>query len=123
MSYQFFELEEFTCKCGCGLNTMSEDTLSRLDRARLIASIPFVINRGCSCTSHNAFVGGSDTSSHIGDKGVEACAVDIKCTTSRERAIIIKALVEVGFTRIGIAKTFIHADTDQNKTPNVFWVY
>jgi len=50
-------------------------------------------------------------------------AVDIKAVTSETRYKVISALLAAGFTRIGIAKTFIHADTDPDKPANLTWVY
>jgi uncharacterized protein YcbK (DUF882 family) len=118
MDSKFFKLEEFTCKCGCGLTNISPTLVSKLDKARGIADIPFVINSGCRCEKHNKMVGGSKSSSHL--KGL---AVDIKATTSTQRYKIINALLIAGFTRIGVAKTFIHVDIDQDKARNVIWTY
>ena len=58
------------------------------------------------------------TSSHI--KGL---AVDIKATDSSTRFKVIEALVSVGFTRLGIADTFIHVDWDFDKSQEVIWTY
>jgi len=49
--------------------------------------------------------------------------VDIHCTNSRGRAIIIDALRKAGFTRFGIGNTFIHTDNDPDKDPDVMWLY
>jgi hypothetical protein len=35
----------------------------------------------------------------------------------------VAALIASGFTRIGIADTFIHVDNDPVKTPAVVWLY
>ena len=50
-------------------------------------------------------------------------AVDISCNSSRDRSIILTALIDSGFTRIGIGKTFIHVDLDKSKSQNVIWMY
>ena len=114
---KYFTYEEVSCKCGCKLSVRRE-LVNLLDDAREIAGIPFVITSGARCESHNRKVGGSKDSSHL--KGV---AVDIKATTSRERYEIVNALMQVGFTRIGIAKTFIHCDLDRDKPQQLIWVY
>ena len=49
-------------------------------------------------------------------------ACDIHCVDSHSRQIIVNALIQAGFTRIGIAKTFVHADTDQFKN-DALWLY
>ena len=123
---KYFTDSEFECPC-CGQNWFDIETSNMLDEARDIAKIPFKLNSACRCFKHNSEVGGSNTSSHLienefGERKI-ATAVDISCTSSSARAKIMKALIQVGFTRIGIAKTFIHCDTDKDKSPNVFWLY
>ena len=98
-------------------NNMSKEFLFVLDEAREIAGIPFVINSAYRSPEHPLSIK-NPSSSHI--KGL---AVDIKATDSNTRFKIVKALVTVGFTRIGIADTFIHVDLDLDKTQNVIWTY
>ena len=100
------------------LDKMDKEFLLKLDRAREVAQIPFKINSAWRSAEKNQEVGGKPNSSHL--KGL---AVDISVTDSRSRFIVLKALIQVGFHRIGIAKTFIHVDDDKNKDPEVAWVY
>ncbi len=95
---------------------MSQELIDMLDKAKEIANVPFVINSGYRCKSHNKSVGGSLTSSHT-----SGLAVDIRANTSRSRFIILNALVMAGFNRIGIYKTFIHVDIDMSKDERVMW--
>jgi len=95
---------------------MSKEFLFVLDEAREIAGIPFVINSAYRSPEHPLSI--NPSSSHI--KGL---AVDIKATDSNTRFKIVQALMTVGFTRIGIADTFIHVDLDLDKTQNVIWTY
>lgn len=97
---------------------MDDDFLSMLDNARDLAGIPFKINSGWRTIEHNREVGGKPGSSHIVGK-----AVDIAIRNSRERWIILEALLHVGFTRFGIGNTFIHVDSDDTKDPEVIWTY
>jgi len=113
-----FKDSELECKCGCGLNNFSDDTLTKFDIAREYAQVPFVINSACRCEKHNKEVGGKEDSSHVLGK-----ALDIKATDSRTRARVLYGLVMAGFNRIGIAKTFIHADDDDTKPSQVVWLY
>lgn len=115
---RYFKEDEFTCSCGCGLNKMDKDFLRDLDDARYYAGIPFVINSGYRCKSHNFDVGGSATSSHL-----TGHAVDIKCLTSHNRFQILQALLKIGFNRIGIGPDFIHVDNDRSKSKMVIWLY
>ena len=96
---------------------MNEDFLSKLDEAREFAGIPFVINSAYRSPEHPLSIK-NPTSSHI--KGL---AVDIKATDSSTRFKVIEALVSVGFTRLGIADTFIHVDWDFDKSQEVIWTY
>ena len=98
-------------------DNMNADFLNKLDEAREYAGIPFVINSAYRSPTHPLSIK-NPTSSHI--KGL---AVDIRCNTSRNRFIILDALIAVGFNRIGIADTFIHVDLDLSKSDNVIWTY
>lgn len=116
---KYFKLEEFDSpdEPGSG-KKMDMKFLEKLDYARHNANIPFKINSGYRSKNWNQTVGGRFGSSH--QYGV---AADIKCIGSRDRALMIKALLDVGITRIGIAKTFLHVDVDKNKDQDVFWLY
>ena len=116
---KYFKLSEFDSpdKPGSG-KKMDKKFLEKLDYARHNAGISFKINSGYRTKEWNAKVGGRVGSSHL--YGV---AADIQCKGSRDRALMIKALMEVGITRIGIAKTFIHCDVDKLKDQDVFWLY
>ena len=107
MSKFFKEIEE----------NMDEEFLERLDQARAFADIPFIINSAYRSPEHPLSIE-NPTSSHI--KGL---AVDIKATDSTTRFKIVEALISVGFTRIGFGKTFIHVDSDYDKTQDVIWTY
>jgi len=96
---------------------MDLDFLSKLDKAREYAGIPFVINSAYRSPDHPESIK-NPTSSHI--KGL---AVDIKANNSRTRYKVLEALIHVGFNRIGIADTFIHVDDDKQKSSNVIWTY
>ncbi len=119
MQLKHFRISEFDSPDfeGSGVN-MQPRTLQMLDNARTIAGIPFKINSGYRTKEHNAYIGGSKYSSHC-----YGYAVDIHCTDSRSRAIIIDSLQKAGFNRFGIAKTFIHVDNDPEKDANVIWLY
>lgn len=118
MNFKFFSLSEFDCPSldGSGVN-MDSQFLTKLEQAREIAGIPFKITSGYRTKEHNAEVGGVPNSSHL--IGV---AADIAVSSGADRYIILNALIKAGFKRIGIAKTFIHCDTDDSKSNSV-WTY
>ena len=116
---KYFNINEFDSPDVKGSGAkMDSCFLEMLDKARDIAGIPFVINSGYRTLEHNAKVGGVNSSSHT--KGV---AVDIACKESRARFVIVSALKDAGFTRIGISSAFIHVDSDIDKAQNVIWTY
>lgn len=103
----------FTEKEVVGLN---ERLVQMLDCARDFAGIPFVITSGLRSPAESVKAGGSETDAHV-----SGFAVDLRCRGSRERFLIIKALISVGFTRIGDEIDHIHADIDPEKDTKVIW--
>lgn len=112
---------ETACKC-CGLINYDSDSGAMIDMARDYSGIPYILNSACRCKKHNYEVGSKPTSSHIAEDR-PSTAWDVKATTSRQRFKILKGLIKAGFTRIGIHKSFIHADSDVSKDPEVSWLY
>lgn len=117
MKSRYFKGKELACPC-CGALDFNQATVDRLDIAREFADVPFIINSGYRCEEHNTAVGGKITSSHT-----DGYAVDIKAVDSRSRNKILAGLIGAGFNRIGIAKSFIHADDDPFKDSEVTWLY
>ena len=97
---------------------MKQTTMSKLDTAREIAGIPFVLTSAYRSLAHDRGKGRSRTGAHTLGR-----AVDIKCNTSRNRFLIVNALLKAGFKRIGVAKTFIHADDSETHDQEVMWLY
>lgn len=112
-----FTSEEFRCSC-CKTEMMKQSFISMLQEARTIAGVPFDISSGFRCEFHNAQVGGKKGGAHPNGN-----AADIRCGDSITRGKILSAAREVGFTRIGISKAFIHLDNDPTKPQNVTWLY
>ena len=97
---------------------MSEVLLRKLDVARSLAGVPFVITSDYRTPELNEAVGGSENSAHLRGR-----AVDIRCSNSTVRYIIYDGLRTAGFRRIGLGKTFIHADIDDTLPQGVMWLY
>ena len=116
---KYFSENEFKkCVPACSLQDMHPDTIKRLDLARSISGIPFVINSAFRTVAHEKAQGRAGTSSHTTGR-----AVDIRCNTDRNRFLVVNALLTAGFTRIGVHKTFIHADDSPKHTERVIWFY
>jgi uncharacterized protein YcbK (DUF882 family) len=114
-----FKLSEFDSPDAIGSGSqMKPEFLQRLDNARSLAGVPFKINSGYRTKAHNAKVGGVDDSSHCG-----GWAADIAATSGTIKFQIVNALLKAGFTRVGIASSFIHVDCDPTKPAQVIWTY
>ncbi len=118
-----FSQSEFECPCKIckesGHNTFAIDNLliDKLQEVRTELNKPVSINSGFRCPTHNKIVGGKFTSSHLKGK-----AADIAILGSSHRNEVLRIFL-TKFNRIGIGSNFIHVDVDQDKSPNVIWVY
>ena len=124
MVLNYFNFQEFDSpdEIGSGMpisqgGKMNKEFLFKLDEARMLAGTPFRITSGYRTEAHNKNVKGVKGSSHT-----KGCAVDIAVNSGLQRSAIVCALAKVGFTRIGIAKTFVHVDLDKEKQ-NSIWLY
>lgn len=95
---------------------IKDELISKLDSARGMAQIPFVITSGLRSKETNTEVGGVENSSHLG-----GLAVDIRCVDSSIRFKMLKALLSVGFNRIGVYKAHLHCDVDSSKPKETIW--
>lgn len=96
----------------------SSTLLSMLDELREKSSCPVLLTSGYRGRDYNLAHGGVKDSAHT--KGL---AMDISCSDTSHRLLYLRAAIAVGFTRIGIGKTFLHLDIDTSKPQNVIWLY
>lgn len=92
--------------------------MDKFDEVREKANIPLVINCAYRSKEWDKSKGRSRISAHT--KGV---ALDIRCNNTQTRMKIVRALIEVGCRRIGIGKTFVHADFDETLPQDVIFDY
>lgn len=95
---------------------LNESSILRLDRARQIAGIPFIVNSSYRSPAYEVSKGRSGSSAHC-----LGCAFDIKCRSSRERYLIITGAIAAGFSRIGIYPNFVHLDDSTDHDQCVIW--
>ena len=116
---KYFKESEFrACVPSCSLQDMNQAFMNKLDAAREKAGIPFVMTSAYRSPAWEKAHERTGKGAHP-----HRCAVDIRCNSDANRMKIVWACLEVGFTRIGIGKTYIHVDDDPTKTQNVMWHY
>ena len=114
----FSESEFRKASPSCSLQNMKQSTMDRFDLARQYAGIPFVFNSAYRSYEWERSKGRSGTGAHpLGQ------ALDIRATTDSSRGRVLIGLIMAGFTRIGIARTYIHADDSLNHSQKVAWLY
>ena len=116
MSLKYFTLDEFNCQV-TGENKMEPEFLQKLDRLRAGCGFPFVITSGYRHPIEHPIEAAKD----VPGTHAQGIAADIQATSAAHRYDIVKQALDLGFTGIGIAKSFVHVDT-RGTTP-VMWVY
>lgn len=118
MDYRYFKPDEFSrCNPPCDISQMDEAFMLRLDEARFLAGVPFVLNCAFRSKEHELKQGRSGSSFHTLGR-----AVDIRCTNPQTRSKILEGLFKANFSGIGVSKTFIHVD-DRPYMSQTCWLY
>jgi zinc D-Ala-D-Ala carboxypeptidase len=94
---------------------MDAQFLAQIDNARDYAGVRFTIVSGKRCEKHNHNVGSASQNHPQGR------AADIGCISGPDRLKIVQGLIRAGFRRIGIHRTFIHADSMDDVES--MWIY
>ena len=118
-AYPNFKEAEFKCK-HTGLDGMQKEFMDKLQHARRLAGFGFIINSGYRHPTHPVEAAKGHS---LGEHTRGLCA-DIRVDDSRQRFKLIQAAIGVGFTRIGIAKGFVHVGLGgEGLPPEVAWLY
>ena len=114
-SWKYFKRTEFSCPC-CGRDDISTELVNRIDYSRSLAGIPFRITSGFRCEQHNRSIHGKPRSSHL-----DGQAADISAPSGSIKSTIVASLFASGIKRVGIYKTFIHADISTKLPFPMLW--
>jgi uncharacterized protein YcbK (DUF882 family) len=101
-----FSRVEFTCKCGCGLDTIDFMLIMKLQTFRSRIGKRTTIASGARCRQHNINVKGSKDSQHLHSKAAD---IIVHGMTSQE---VYNAL-DYQFGKdvsLGLYPTFVHID-------------
>lgn len=109
-----FSRKEVACKCGCGMDLVSPELMTKLQECRNEYGKPMILNCVCRCPKHNAEVGGVPDSAHIATEKKVGQAADVAVADNHERYELMKIFIQ-HFTRIEDALTWIHVDVDLDK--------
>lgn len=122
-----FKPSDLACKCDglCQPKVMnvSMDFVRKLDALRDKLKQPFKINSGCRCERFNqGVIRGDPGSPHVSGPDGQSCAVDVFVPNGQYRADLLTAAFAIGFSGVGIGRTWIHLD-DLPRGEHVVWIY
>jgi zinc D-Ala-D-Ala carboxypeptidase len=101
---------------------LEDEFIAKLEMARKIAGVPFIITSGKRLPENNATVGGVQDSAHL-----QGRAVDLRSGDSHSHFRIIKGALEAGLNRIGYytdrlgQPTHVHLDDSAALPAEVIW--
>lgn len=102
----YFPAIEFErCTPSCDKNAMSALFLKKLNSARHMAGVPFILNSAYRSPEWDKKHGRSGRGYHT-----KGHAVDVRCIDADTRYLIIKAAISCGLNGIGVYRNFIHLD-------------
>ena len=115
MSFKYFSRDEFKCS-ETGNNEIQDEFVHALDKLRESCGFPFAITSGYRDPSHSVEAKKEKAGQHT--LGI---AADIAVSGGSQRFIIVSKALELGFSGIGVAKTFVHVDI--RTTDPMLWCY
>jgi|TARA_R100001163_G_C5052782_1_gene189387 zinc D-Ala-D-Ala carboxypeptidase len=116
---KYFTEEEFACQY-TGNNEISPKLIERLDELREACGFPFIITSGYRDKTHPIEAKKTKAGTHA-----QGIAADIKVNNGLQRFKIVEEAIKLGFTGIGVARSFVHVDirNPDDTTPYVMWTY
>lgn len=117
--YPNFTKHEFDCKHS-GKNEMDHEFMQLLQELRETLNFPLVVTSGYRDKTHPI----EARKTHSNGEHTQGRCCDVRCINSATRYKIIEAALSLGFTRIGIAKNFLHLGIGGKGLPDyVIWDY
>lgn len=124
LKWQWFDLKDFACHCGCEQNHMAPDFVNKLDSLRTHLGFPLIVSSGYRCPEYNNLV------SSTGLYGPHTTGRAVDFLVNGEKALrLLQIAANRAFTGIGINQKgnfntrFIHLDDiSQGQRPWI-WTY
>ncbi len=113
--FKYFKLEDFNCQ-ETGENEISHEFIHRLDELREACGFPFIVVSGYRSKDHSVEARKNKPGTHT-----QGIAADIAVRGGSQRRLVVDKALELGFSGIGVAKTFVHVDI--RETTPVMWCY
>jgi hypothetical protein len=120
----WFNVVDFSCRCGCGRAEISPLLIPRLDRIRTRLERPMIVTSGFRCQEYNRKIGG-------GPEHVRGLAADILCPDGFFVYYLVHVAMVEGVPRIGIDanegafrenRAFVHIGIAVDLPP-ALWTY
>ncbi len=105
-----FSKAEFSCHCGCGVNSVNNSLVNSLQFLRDALNEPIVITSGVRCEMHNEKCGGAKHSQHLLGNAAD---IHVKSMSVKDLHDFIKTHNGLlGFRGIGFypKQGFVHVD-------------
>jgi uncharacterized protein YcbK (DUF882 family) len=118
MIAKYFSAKEFRCP-ESGILFVDSELLEQLDALREKLGQPLYVTSGCRSPEHNAKIGGSSKSMHITTTMTPCRAADVRARSAKQKYMIVKYALELGFGGIGVYATHVHLDIRDNEA---MWV-
>lgn len=101
---RYFTRTELECRC-CGDCLIDPQALQMLDEVRSRVGFPLHLTSAYRCPIHNKAVGGAENSQHLKGR-----AFDVTIEKEPRRSHVAFVAARVGFTGLGVYRSFLHLD-------------
>ena len=114
--FKYFKREDFDCQ-ETGENRMEDEFIKKLDLLRSDLGWAMVVTSGYRDPSHSAEI----VKPNGGGYHTKGIAADSKVVGGKQRYELIQHALELGFTGVGAARSFVHLDTREDTA--MLWTY
>ena len=119
----YFNRDELSCSCGCGIYNFDIEALAVLNQIRAEIGRPMYVTSGCRCPSKNRNVGGEENSGHITTETNPCTEADIYCAGGGFKYDLVELCYKHKVPRIGVyLSDIVHIGFSEVLPQQVMWV-